>query len=454
MPTIQSINPYTQELNAEFELLTDAEIIAKIELAHQAYWEWKVTPKSEKKRLFLSLADTIESNLEEMAKLQTIEMGMLYTNSVNWLKLTVSLIRWFADNFERILADEEFEEEGTKGKYQYDSLGVIFGVAPWNFPYNQVLRAAIPNILAGNTQVYKHASNVPLCAQKIEDIFRKAGFREGIYTNLFASSKQSELIMSHPHIRGTNLTWGEGAGRSIGSLAGKNLIPSVLELGGNDAFIVLDTNNLESIATAAVRNRTGNGGQRCNSSKRFIVLEKYYDEFCALVSKKMATLKMGDPMDPTTELQPLAKSDLVDEVERQVKKTIQEWAICLTGGTRVEGKGNFFAPTVLAGVTNQMTSFKEEVFGPVATIIKSTSIEDSIRLANDCDFWLCGCVYGDDMEACKQVAEQIETGMIFINAPAASRASLPFGWVKKSWYGKENWAEGLKSFTNKKVIVY
>ncbi|QFR39586.1 aldehyde dehydrogenase family protein [Candidatus Gracilibacteria bacterium 28_42_T64] len=452
--TIQSINPYTEEVNAEFELLDDTQIENKIKIAHEGYQEWKRTPRSEKKKLFLQLADVIESDLEAIAKLQTLEMGMLDTESVGGVKGTVKLIRWFANNFEEILGEEEFETEGLKGKYMYDPLGVIFGVAPWNFPYNQVLRAAIPNILAGNTVIYKHASNVPMCAQKLEDLFRQAGFREGIYTNMLVSSSKTEFILSNDYIAGVNLTGGEGAGKVIGSIAGNNLKPSVLELGGNDAFIVCDTDNLDEIVEAGAQARMANGGQKCNSSKRFIVLEKYYDEFCEKFAKKFSELQAGDPMDHSTTIPPLAKKGAVKDIENQVSKTVSEGAELLVGGKAMDRKGFFFAPTVLKNVTADMTSYKEEVFGPVASIIKSSSIEESIKIANDSDFGLCGCVYGDNQEQLIQVASQVETGMIFINKPAGSKASLPFGGVKKSGYGKENGPDGLKAFTNKKVVLY
>ncbi len=452
--TIQSINPYTEEVNAEFELLDDTQIENKIKIAHEGYQEWKRTPRSEKKKLFLQLADVIESDLEAIAKLQTLEMWMLDTESVWGVKWTVKLIRWFANNFEEILWEEEFETEGLKGKYMYDPLGVIFWVAPWNFPYNQVLRAAIPNILAWNTVIYKHASNVPMCAQKLEDLFRQAGFREWIYTNMLVSSSKTEFILSNDYIAWVNLTGGEGAWKVIWSIAWNNLKPSVLELGWNDAFIVCDTDNLDEIVEAWAQARMANGGQKCNSSKRFIVLEKYYDEFCEKFAKKFSELQAWDPMDHSTTIPPLAKKWAVKDIENQVSKTVSEWAELLVWGKAMDRKWFFFAPTVLKNVTADMTSYKEEVFWPVASIIKSSSIEESIKIANDSDFWLCGCVYWDNQEQLIQVASQVETWMIFINKPAGSKASLPFGGVKKSGYGKENWPDGLKAFTNKKVVLY
>ena len=240
MSTLTSINPYNGEVNATFETLNDIQVVEKIEASHSVFLDWKNTSFEERKVLFYKLADVIEADLEKYAELQTREMWMLYTASIGGLKWTGNLIRWFADNAEKLIGPEKFEENGTKGKYIYDPLGVIFGVGPWNFPYNQILRAAVPNILAGNTQIYKHASNVPMCAQQIEEFFRLAGFPEGVYTNIFISSSQSELILAHKLVRGVNLTWWERAGSAVGALAGKYLKPSVLELGGNDAFILAD----------------------------------------------------------------------------------------------------------------------------------------------------------------------------------------------------------------------
>ncbi len=451
---IQSINPYNEELNAEFETISKNEIDRKIDIAENAYLSWKDLSKSEKKELFLNLALVIEEEKEELAKLEMIEMGMLYSYSLAWLWNTTLLIRWFANNFENILKDEEYETQWMQVKTQYDPIWVIFWIAPWNFPFNQVLRAAIPNILAWNTVVYKHASNVPLCWQKIEEVFIKAWFPIWIYQNIIVSSSDSEYIISKKEIAWINLTWSEWAWRSIWGLAWKYLKPSVLELGWNDAFIVCDSSNLDNLALEAVKARISNNGQKCNSSKRFIVRESQYDEFCVHFTKHMKNLVIWDPLDSKTEVWPMAKKDLVEEIDSQVKKTISEWARLLCGWKKLDRKWFFYAPTVLAWVTPKMTSYKEEIFGPVASIIKVSDLDEAIEIANNSDFWLCGCVYWDNPEQTRYVASKIETWMVFINKPSWSKASLSFGWVKKSWYWKENWPEWLKAFTNKKVIVY
>lgn len=454
MPTLQSINPYTWELNGTYETLDSQSLEAKIQQGHQAFLVWKETSFTDRKKLFYTLADVIENKVEYLAKLQTIEMGMLYESSYKGLQKISKLIHWFADNAESVLGPKEFDEHGTKGSIQHDPLGVIYGIWPWNFPFSQVLRAAIPNIIAGNTTIYKHASNVPMCAQAIEDLFKEAGFAKWMYTNIFISSNQSEYILAHPSVRWVNLTGSEKAGSAIGSLAGKYLKPSVLELGGNDAFIVLNHTDTKKLVIEATTSRISNGWQKCNSSKRFIVLEKYYDTFVKEMGKYMESLSWGDPMDSSTQIPPLARLDLVNELHNQVQKSINEGAKLITGWKILGEKGQFYAGTVLADVTKDMTCYREETFWPVASIIKSSSVEESIKIANDSDFWLSAVVFGDDIEECKKVASKLEGGMIFINQPARSKAHLPFGGIKKSWYGKENGPEGLKAFTNRKVIVY
>ncbi len=455
MTTLESTNPYSEDKNwKKFSLLNRENIDVIIKDSHNAFLSWKDTPVSEKKLLFLSLADTLENDLEDCSRLQTIEMWMLYSQSKAWMLGTVNLIRWFANNFEEILKSREFESEWIKWREMYDPLGVIFWIAPRNFPFNQLLRAAVPNILAGNTQIYKHSSSVPMCAQKIQDLFDKAWFPKGVYTNLFVSSKDSEYIISNKFVAWINLTGSEWAWSSVGSLAWKYLKPSVLELGGNDAFLVCDTNNLEDVVNMATQWRNRNGWQACNCSKRFIVPEKYYDEFCEKYIEAFKKLKPWNPMDEDTTLQPLSSISALEEVEEQIQKAIKSWAKLLYWWKRLDIKWYFISPTVLWDVTPSVSSFDEEIFAPVASIIKSSNLEESVSLANNSQFWLSAVVVWDDLEQLKSVSEKVEWWMIFINQIAWSKASLPFGWVKKSWYGKENGPEWLKAFTNKKVILY
>ena len=453
MATLTSINPYTEEINATFETIDADQVDHVIQKAHTAYLSWKNTPSSYKKELFLKLADVLENDIDSCAHLETIEMGMLNHVSKIGLGKTANLIRWFANNFEEVFAPKFYETEWLSIKEVYDPIGVIFGVAPWNFPFNQLLRAAVPNILAGNTQIYKHSSNVPMIGLKIEELFKKAWFPEGVYTNVFVSSRLSEHIIANPLIRGINLTGSETAWSAVGALAGEYLKPSVLELGGNDAFVITENANIDNIIESAVNGRMRNGGQACNSSKRFLIPAKYYDEFVEKYSKAMSDLVIGDPMDEATQVQPLSSEKSVVEIGEQVDRAIKSGARLMTGGKRIERKWYFFPPTVLADVTPAVSSYNEEIFGPVASLIKYSNIDEAIELANGTDFGLSACVFGNDNEENIKIAERLEWGMIFINSTAGSRASLPFGGVKKSGYGKENGPDGLKAFTNKKVII-
>jgi len=454
MSNIQSINPYTLEINGTFNTLSQDEILQKIKIAHNTYQTRSKTDKRVRKNLFLKMADLIDEKKEYLASIETKEMGMLYSYSLSWLTKSANLIRRFANNAEKILADEIYESNGLQVQSQYDPIGVLFGIAPWNFPFNQVLRACVPNILAGNTVIYKHASNTPIAGIEIEKLFLEYGFPIWVYQNIIVSSKDSEFIISQPEIAGVNLTWSEWAGRNIWSLAGKYLKPSVLELWWNDAFIVADTDNLQKVAESAVNARISNNWQKCNSSKRFIVRAKDYDNFCKYFVQYTQKLIIWDPMNINTQIWPMAKAELVDEIDNQVQKTIKEWAKLLIWWYKINRTWYFYAPTVLADVDSNMTSYKEEVFWPVASIIKVQDLEEAINVANNSDFGLCGCVYGDDLDQCKNIASKIQTGMIFINKPSASQASLPFGGVKKSGYGKENGPEWLRAFTNKKIIVW
>lgn len=450
---IQSINPFTGELNAEFSLLTREELSEKIDIAYKTFLEWRKTPNSKKKELMLNLASLMEKNQAELAEIETKEMWMLYSFSFAGLTKTIWLIRWFANNFEEILAKKSYESNWLNVIEQYDPIWVIYWIAPWNFPFNQVLRAAVPNILAWNTTVYKHASNTPIAWSKIEELFLEAWFPVWVYQNIFVSGSESEYILSRKEVQWVNLTGSEWAWSAVWALAWKYLKRSVLELWWNDAFIVAETSDIKKIAEDAVKARLSNNWQKCNSSKRFIVQEKYYDDFCKYAVEFTKSLVIWDPKNPETQVWPMAREDLVDEIHSQVEKTVSEWAKLLIWWKSLDREWYFYEPTILADVTPEMTSYQEEIFWPVMSIIKVKDMAEAIEMANNSDFWLSWSVWWDNLEELKEISSQIEAWMVFINKWAASQASLPFGWVKKSGYGKENWPDGLKSFTNKKVIV-
>lgn len=453
MAKLQSINPFTEELNGEFETLEAYQVNEIIEKAHETYKTWKHTSFLYRKELFLKLADVLEDDIDACSRLETAEMGMLNHVSKAWLLKTANLIRWFANNFEEILKEREYETEWLRVKEMYDPIWVIFWVAPWNFPFNQLLRAAVPNILAWNTQIYKHSSNVPMIAIKIEELFEKAGFPKWVYTNVFVSSSLSEYIISNKYIAWVNLTGSEAAGSAVGALAWKYLKPSVLELGWNDAFIVLENSDLDKVIELALNGRVRNGWQACNASKRFLVPENMYQIFLEKYKIAMESLIIWDPMDEKTQLQPLSSEKAIKDMENQVARAISSGARLITWWKKVDRKWFFFEATILADVTPSVSSFNEEIFGPVASVMKYKSIEEAIEFANGTDFWLSAVVVWNDEKEAIEIWKKLDWGMIFINMIAWSRASLPFGWVKKSGYWKENWPDGLKAFTNKKVIV-
>ncbi len=451
---IQSINPYTKEINAEFELLTSEQIIQKIDKAENAFDSWKKTSHEERKKLFIRLAELLLENKEELAKLDVIEMWMTYKNALADVSKSASWIMWFVENSSELLKDKKFNEWWIEWKIVYEPLGVLYSVAPWNFPYNQVFRNAIPNIIAWNTVLNKHASNVPMVAEKIEELFKEAWFPEWVFTNLFISPRDSELIIKDKRIRWTNITWWDYAWRAIWKLAWEKLIPSILELGWNDPFLVLENNDLDRIVNDAVSARLWNCGQKCNSAKRFIVLEKYYQEFCEKFSKKMSRITLWNPMDESNTMWPLAKQSMIDEIQSQVDDSIKSWAVLTVWWKAIDYDKNLYPATVLKDVRPGMRVFDEEVFWPVAPIVKAKDLDEAILLANNSKFWLGCSLYWDDIESLREVSSKIEAWNVFINKIVTSYPFLPYGWIKDSWYGKELAERGLKNFVNEKIVVY
>ncbi|MDD2891771.1 MAG: aldehyde dehydrogenase family protein [Candidatus Gracilibacteria bacterium] len=449
----KSINPTTGETIFEAPYISEAELAVKIETAAKAYKAWRDTPLAEKQRLFTALAEVLESQKGELAKIDTLEMGMPIGDAGGDVAKSIGTIKYFRDNAEKLLSPKVFDEGGAKGRIVYEPLGVLYCVTPWNFPFNQVIRSTIPNIIAGNTVLVKHASNVPQAAIALEAAFLKAGFPEGVYTNLLIPSSFSESIIANKAIVGVTLTGGDKAGRVIGSLAGKYLKPSVLELGGSDPFLVLDNARMDEIVKSAISGRMSNCGQKCNSSKRFIVLEKYYEEFCQKFAKGMSELVVGDPLELTTKVGPVAKEDMLEEIESQVADSIKAGAKLLTGGARLDRPGFFYTPTVLADAKPGVRAFDEEVFGPVAPVAMARDIEELISLANASRYGLGCSIFGDDRAQIDYVAARIEAGNIAINKIVTSYAFLPYGGIKDAGYGKELGEHGIKTFMNEKVIV-
>src|SRR5690348_10205088 len=402
--------------------------------------------------LMRSVAGVMRAEKARYAALLTSEMGKPIVEAEAEVEKCAWTAGWFADNGERLLADEPIASTGTESYVRFQPLGVILAVMPWNFPFWQAFRAGLPALTAGNVMLLKHSSNVPQSALAIEEVFREAGVPEGVFQTLMIGSAAVVRINSDHRVAGVTLTGSEKAGSTVAESAGRALKKTVLELGGSDPFIVLADADLNAAASVACRARNQNNGQSCIAAKRFIVEEPVADEFERLFADAVAALKVGNPMDRANQVGPLARGDLADELERQVEESVRLGARALTGGRRVAGEGFFFEPTVLTNVRPGMPAYHEETFGPVAAVIRVKDAEDALRVANDTDFGLGSNIWTSDVERAKGLAERVEAGLVFINGMVASDARLPFGGVKRSGYGRELSEYGIKEFTNIQTV--
>lgn len=449
---IETINPYNNKSVKSFDELSEKELEVKIETAHKTFQTWKTSSFQERSKLLKKVASLMKDKKKELSELITLEMGKLIAQSEAEIDMCISVYEYYATNAEEFLKDKEVDVKDGKAFIRNSPIGIILGVMPWNYPFNQVARMAAPNIMAGNVIAIKHASNVPQCAKAIEDLFLEAGATTGIYSNLFLSSKKIAKMAEDPRIAGMSLTGSEGAGSSLAEAAGKNLKKSVLELGGSDAFIVLEDADLDKAIKNAVSGRFGNMGQACTSSKRIIVVDKIADEFLEKFKAKLVGLKVGNPMDKSTEVGPLSSEEAAEKIQQQVDETVKAGAKIIIGGKRIDREGAFFEPTILTDIKKGMTAYHEEIFGPVASFYKVKDEKEAIALANDSSFGLGGSVFSEDIERAINVANQIDTGMVFINEHVASRPDLPFGGTKRSGYGRELSELGIEEFLNKKLI--
>lgn len=446
------INPATGEKIAEYERISVAEAKEKVAQAKKTYDSWKTTTFEERTTLMHKLANVLESNKEKYAQLATEEMGKTIVQARKEMEKCMLICRYYADNIGTLLVNEMVETEATKSYITFQSIGVVLAVMPWNFPFYQVIRFAAPALMAGNTGVLKHASNVQGSAFALEDAFAKAGFPEGAFTNLNIAAGNVKDIIEDKNIVAVTLTGSDPAGRSVASIAGQNLKKTVLELGGSDAYVILDDADLEKATDFATLGRLQNTGQTCIAAKRFVVLDAIYDKFMELYIKKMEAAKMGAPTDESTYYGPMARVDLRDEIHEQVNKTLSQGGRLVIGGTIPEGKGAYYPATILADLEPGMEAFDNELFGPVASVIRAKDDKHAIELANNSQFGLGSGVITGNKERGERVALQLEAGSSFVNKLVVSDPRLPFGGVKNSGYGRELSGYGIREFVNVKSI--
>ncbi len=450
--SIQSTNPATNKVVKTFEEMSETTVEQSIAKSVETFASWKKTDYSKRAALLHNVAGLLRKNKKELAQLITLEMGKLVAQAEGEIKLSAEIFDYYANHAEAFLTDKILNPMHGQALVRHSPIGVLLGVQPWNFPFYQVARFAAPNIMVGNTILIKHASIVPQCAIAIEGIFLEAGAPIGLYTNLLISGKRASALVADKRIKGVSLTGSEAAGASIANEAGRYLKKSVLELGGSDAFIVLDDADIDKAVEWAVVGRINNNGECCIASKRFIAVESIADEFFEKFKNKLAGLVIGNPMEAGTQLGPLSSEEAAVKIADQVKRSIDGGAKILLGGKRLEQPGAFMEATVITDMLPDNPVYYEEFFGPVAVLFKVKNEQAAIDLANDSPFGLGGSVFTQDIERGKRVADQIDTGMVFINHPTWTQADLPFGGTKGSGYGRELSELGINEFVNKKLI--
>jgi succinate-semialdehyde dehydrogenase/glutarate-semialdehyde dehydrogenase len=449
---IASINPATGETLRTFEPHTDAQIENKLARAAAPKKAWRRAPFSERKRLMLAAVDILENEKAQFGRLMTTEMGKPVKAARDEAVKCAWGLRYYAENAETLLRDEPIATESGTTYISYQPIGAVLAVMPWNFPFWQVLRFAGPALMAGNVALLKHSSNVPQCALAIEDIFRRAGFPDGAFQTLLIGSEQVARVIDDPRIAAVTLTGSEAAGRKVASQAGGQIKKTVLELGGSDPFIVMPSADVPAAAATAVKARTINNGQSCIASKRFIVADAIADDFERRFVEGMAALKIGDPMDESMDVGPLATAQVLEDLDQQVQKSVALGARVLTGGKRLDRPGNYYAPTVLTDIPPNAPAYSEEMFGPVASLFRVPDREAAIRMANDSTFGLGSSVWTRDDQDRDAFIRDIEAGQVFVNGMTASDPRLPFGGVKASGYGRELSVYGIREFVNIKTV--
>ena len=449
---ITSINPTIGEKLKDFSAFNDAEIEKRLSRADRAFLRYRRKRFAKRAQLMMTVASLLHAEKDELARVITLEMGKLFRAALEEIEKCARACRFYAENGERFLEDEVAQTDAARSYVRYEPLGPVLAIMPWNFPFWQVFRFAAPALMAGNVGVLKHAANVPQCALAIEKIICRAGFEDGVFQALLIESTQVEKAIIDPRIKAVTLTGSEKAGSAVASTAARQIKKSVLELGGSDPFIVMPSADFEAALTTAVKARTINSGQSCIAGKRFLVADQVYDRFLDQFVERMRALKVGDPFDEATEIGPLATEQILEDVHEQVQKSIAAGAKLLTGGNRIHGPGFFYEPTVLVDVPKDSAAYREEVFGPVASVFRVRDAADAVELANDSTFGLGASAWTNDPAERELFASELETGMVFINAMVASDPRLPFGGVKRSGFGRELGAAGIREFTNAKTI--
>jgi succinate-semialdehyde dehydrogenase/glutarate-semialdehyde dehydrogenase len=448
----QSINPYNGKVLKTFKELTHKQLESALETAEACFKIWRQKTYAERAVVVAKAAAIMRSRLDEFARPVTLEMGKLIDQARGEVILSADIIDYYAKNAERFLAPQQLKPGSGEAEVESTPFGVLFGVQPWNFPYYQLARFAAPNLMAGNVVMVKHAGCVPQCAIAFEKLWIDAGAPAGAYTNLQISYDQVNQVIDDPRIKGVALTGSVEAGKLVAQRAGQNLKKSTMELGGSDAFIVLEDADLEKTVQWALWGKMNNTGQCCVAAKRFIVVETLADRFLEQFKKALSALKPGDPMDKATTLGPLSTEGALVKLLDQVKRAVSQGATLVMGGSRIDRPGAFMQPTILADIKPDNPAFREEFFGPVALFFRVKDEDEAVALANDSDFGLGGSVFTKDVARGKRVASRIDTGMVFVNHPTWTTPDLPFGGIKNSGYGHELSSMGIQEFVNKKLV--
>ena len=448
----QSVNPYDGKILKTFEELTDKQLEIALETAATCFETWRHTTFAQRAAVVAKAAAIMRARIDEFARPVTLEMGKLIDQARGEVVLSADIIDYYAKNAERFLAPEHLKPSSGEAEVESSPFGVLFGVQPWNFPYYQLARFAAPNLMAGNVVMVKHAGCVPQCAIAFEKLWMEAGAPVGAYTNLLISHDQVNRVIDDPRIKGVALTGSVEAGKSVAGRSGQNLKKSTMELGGSDAFIVLEDADLDKTVKWAVWGKMNNTGQCCVAAKRFIVVEELADRFLDKFKTALAALKPGDPMDEATTLGPLSTEAALVQLLGQVEGAVAKGANLVMGGKRIDRPGSFMQPTILTNIKPDNPAFREEFFGPVALFFRVKNEDEAVALANDSDFGLGGSVFTKDIARGKRVASRVDTGMMFVNHPTWTRPDLPFGGIKDSGYGRELSSMGIQEFVNKKLV--